>query len=62
MVNRIKEIFFGVLNKLNIFIFLIVEIESQLIVYNDQNFYKVYNDNGFFNIVIRVFIYVYYFY
>jgi Predicted proline hydroxylase len=62
MVNRIKEIFPGVLNKLNIPIFSIAEIESQLTAHNDQNFYKVHNDNGSPNTATRVLTYVYYFY
>ena len=62
MVNRIKEIFPDVLNKLNIPIFSIAEIESQLTAHNDQNFYKVHNDNGSPNTATRVLTYVYYFY
>ena len=61
-VNRIKEIFPDVLNKLNIPIFSIAEIESQLTAHNDQNFYKVHNDNGSPNTATRVLTYVYYFY
>lgn len=62
IVNRIKEIFPDVLNKLNIPIFSIAEIESQLTAHNDQNFYKVHNDNGSPNTATRVLTYVYYFY
>jgi len=62
IVNRIKEIFPDVLNKLSIPVFSIAEIESQLTSHNDNNFYKIHNDNGSPDTATRVLTYVYYFY
>ncbi|MGD1809372.1 2OG-Fe(II) oxygenase [Dapis sp. BLCC M126] len=62
IVNRIKEIFPDVLNKLSIPAFSIAEIESQLTAHNDNNFYKIHNDNGSPDTTSRVLTYVYYFY
>ncbi|MGD1703328.1 2OG-Fe(II) oxygenase [Dapis sp. BLCC M229] len=62
IVKRIKEIFPDVLNKLSIPAFSIAEIESQLTAHNDNNFYKIHNDNGSPDTATRVLTYVYYFY
>ncbi len=62
IVNRIQEIFPDVLTKLNIPEFSIAQIESQLTAHNDNNFYKIHNDNGSSETATRVLTYVYYFY
>ncbi|NEQ73778.1 MAG: proline hydroxylase [Okeania sp. SIO2C9] len=62
IVNRIKEVLPDALKKLNIPEFSIAEIESQLTAHNDNNFYKIHNDNGSPDTATRVFTYVYYFY
>ncbi|MGB3513959.1 MAG: 2OG-Fe(II) oxygenase [Microcoleaceae cyanobacterium] len=62
IVNRIKETFPNVLTKLDISSFSIADIESQLTVHNDNNFYKLHNDNGSPDTATRVLTYVYYFY
>ena len=62
IVNRIQEIFPDLLNKLSIPAFSIAEIESQLTAHNDNNFYKIHNDNGSPDTGTRVLTYVYYFY
>lgn len=61
IVNKIKEIFPDVLTKLDIPSFSIADIESQLTVHNDNNFYKIHNDNGSPDTATRVLTYVYYF-
>ncbi len=62
MVNRIKGIIPDVLRKLNIPSFPIGDIESQLTMHNDNNFYKLHNDSGSPDTASRFFTYVYYFY
>ncbi|MEM1172373.1 MAG: 2OG-Fe(II) oxygenase [Cyanobacteria bacterium P01_H01_bin.35] len=62
IVKRIQEIFPDVLNQLSIPVFSIGEIESQLTAHNDNNFYKIHNDNGSPDTATRVLTYVYYFY
>lgn len=62
MVNRIKGILPDVLRKLNIPSFPIGDIESQLTMHNDNNFYKLHNDSGSPDTASRFFTYVYYFY
>lgn len=61
MVNRIKAILPDVLQKLNIPSFEIGEIEAQLTMHNDNNFYKLHNDSGSPDTATRFFTYVYYF-
>jgi SM-20-related protein len=61
MVNRIKAILPDVLRKLNLTSFAIGEIESQLTMHNDNNFYKLHNDSGSPDTASRFFTYVYYF-
>ena len=62
MVNRIKAILPDVLRKLNIPSFGLGEIETQLTMHNDNNFYKIHNDSGSPDTATRFFTYVYYFY
>ncbi|MDP8933501.1 MAG: 2OG-Fe(II) oxygenase [Cyanobacteriota bacterium] len=62
MVNRIKAILPDVLQKLNIPSFPLGEIEAQLTMHNDNNFYKLHNDSGSPDTASRFFTYVYYFY
>jgi SM-20-related protein len=62
MVNRIKAILPDVLRKLNIPSFALGEIEAQLTMHNDNNFYKLHNDSGSPDTATRFFTYVYYFY
>jgi SM-20-related protein len=62
MVNRIKAILPDVLRKLNIPSFPLGEIETQLTMHNDNNFYKIHNDSGSPDTATRFFTYVYYFY
>lgn len=62
MVNRIKAILPDVLRKLNIPSFPLGEIEAQLTMHNDNNFYKLHNDSGSPDTASRFFTYVYYFY
>ncbi|MFS8117735.1 MAG: 2OG-Fe(II) oxygenase [Microcoleus sp.] len=62
MVNRIKGILPDVLRKLNIPSFPIGDIESQITMHNDNNFYKLHNDSGSPDTASRFFTYVYYFY
>ncbi|MBW3586156.1 MAG: 2OG-Fe(II) oxygenase [Cyanobacteria bacterium 0813] len=62
MVNRIKAILPDVLRKLNIPSFPLGEIEAQLTMHNDNNFYKLHNDSGSPDTASRFFTYVYYYY
>jgi Rps23 Pro-64 3,4-dihydroxylase Tpa1-like proline 4-hydroxylase len=62
MVNRIKAILPDVLKNLNIPSFPLGEIEAQLTMHNDNNFYKLHNDSGSPDTASRFFTYVYYFY
>ena len=62
MVNRIKAILPDVLKSLNISSFPLGEIEAQLTMHNDNNFYKLHNDSGSPDTASRFFTYVYYFY
>ncbi|MEG4323490.1 MULTISPECIES: 2OG-Fe(II) oxygenase [unclassified Microcoleus] len=61
MVNRIKAILPDVLRKLNIPSFPLGDIEAQLTMHNDNNFYKLHNDSGSPDTASRFFTYVYYF-
>lgn len=61
LINRIKAVLPDVLNKLNIPAFPVANIEAQLTLHNDGNFYKVHNDNGSPDTATRFFTYVYYF-
>lgn len=61
MVNRIKAILPDVLRKLNLPSFALGDIEAQLTLHNDNNFYKLHNDSGSPDTATRFFTYVYYF-
>lgn len=61
IVNKVQKLIPDVLSKLNMKAFPIGEIESQLTMHNDGNFYKVHNDNGSPDTATRTLTYVYYF-
>ncbi len=61
IVNKVQKIMPDVLSKLNMEAFPLGEIESQLTMHNDGNFYKVHNDNGSPDTATRALTYVYYF-
>jgi len=61
IVNKIQKLIPDVWTKLNMQPFPIGEIESQLTMHNDGNFYKVHNDNGSPDTATRTLTYVYYF-
>lgn len=61
MVNRIKAILPDVLRKLDLPTFPTGDIEGQLTMHNDGNYYKIHNDNGSPDTSNRFFTYVYYF-
>lgn len=61
IVNKIHKLIPDVLTKLQMEPFTIGEIESQLTMHNDGNFYKIHNDNGSPDTATRVLTYVYYF-
>lgn len=61
ILNKIQKIMPDVLSKLNMEAFPLGDIESQLTMHNDGNFYKVHNDNGSPDTATRVLTYVYYF-
>ncbi|MEG4457855.1 2OG-Fe(II) oxygenase [Microcoleus sp. N9_A1] len=61
ILNRIKGILPDVLRKLNIQSFALGDIEAQLTMHNDNNFYKLHNDSGSPDTASRFFTYVYYF-
>ncbi|AFY71569.1 Prolyl 4-hydroxylase alpha subunit [Thalassoporum mexicanum PCC 7367] len=60
--DRIRQIMPGVLNFLRIPTFEIANIEAQLTMHGDGNFYKIHNDNGSPETASRVLTYVYYFF
>jgi Rps23 Pro-64 3,4-dihydroxylase Tpa1-like proline 4-hydroxylase len=62
MRERIAAITPGVLSFLRIPTFEIANIEAQLTMHGDGNFYKIHNDNGSPDTSSRVLTYVYYFY
>jgi Rps23 Pro-64 3,4-dihydroxylase Tpa1-like proline 4-hydroxylase len=61
IVNKIQKLIPDVWAKLNMEPFPIGQIESQLTMHNDGNFYKVHNDNGSPDTATRILTYVYYF-
>jgi SM-20-related protein len=61
MINRIKAILPDVLRKLNLSSFSLGDIETQLTMHNDNNYYKLHNDSGSPDTATRFFTYVYYF-
>ncbi|BAY38769.1 prolyl 4-hydroxylase alpha subunit [Nostoc sp. NIES-2111] len=62
IVNKIQKIVPDIISKLDIPLFNISQIESQLTAHNDGNFYKIHNDNGSPETATRELTYVYYFY
>jgi SM-20-related protein len=62
MINRIKQTLPEVYPFLKIPEINISQIESQLTLHNDGNYYKLHNDNGGLETASRVLTYVYYFY
>ena len=62
IINRIQAIMPDVFRKLNIPLFSISQIETQLTAHNDGNYYHVHNDNGSPDTANRELTYVYYFY
>ena len=61
IINRIKAILPDVLRKLNLSSFSVGDIEAQLTMHNDNNYYKLHNDSGSPDTATRFFTYVYYF-
>ncbi|NJK34070.1 MAG: hypothetical protein HC919_03470 [Oscillatoriales cyanobacterium SM2_2_1] len=62
MVQKITAVFPKICQSLEIEPFEVGTIESQLTAHNDQNYYKVHNDNGSADTASRELTYVYYFY
>ena len=62
IIQRIHQVMPTVCQQLNLPAFQISEIESQLTVHNDGNYYKIHNDNGSPETATRELTYVYYFY
>jgi SM-20-related protein len=62
MIDRIKQTLPDVYPLLKIPEINISQIESQLTLHNDGNYYKLHNDNGSPGTASRVLTYVYYFY
>lgn len=60
--SRIRAIMPDVLRKLELPLFSISQIESQLTAHNDGNYYKIHNDNDSPETATRELTYVYYFY
>lgn len=61
IINRIQTIIPYILTKLEVPLFSISQIESQLTAHNDGNYYKLHNDDGVPDISNRKVSYVYYF-
>jgi Rps23 Pro-64 3,4-dihydroxylase Tpa1-like proline 4-hydroxylase len=62
MLKRVEAIVPDVISRLELPSFSINYIESQLTAHNDGNFYKIHNDNGSPETILRELTYVYYFY
>jgi SM-20-related protein len=60
--ERIQELMPDVIDKLGLPSFTVSQIESQLTLHNDGNYYKIHNDNGSPDTATRELTYVYYFY
>lgn len=60
--DRIQMVLPDVLTKLDLPLFLISQIESQLTAHNDGHYYRIHNDNGSPDTASRVLTYIYYFY
>lgn len=61
IVAKVKAILPDILEKLDLPAFAVADVEAQLTMHNDGNFYKVHNDNGSPDTATRFFTYVYYF-
>jgi Rps23 Pro-64 3,4-dihydroxylase Tpa1-like proline 4-hydroxylase len=61
MVQKIMAVFPRICQSLDLEPFEVGTIESQLTAHNDQNYYKVHNDNGSADTASRELTYVYYF-
>lgn len=62
MLKRVEAIVPDVIDRLDLPSFSINYIESQLTAHNDGNYYKIHNDNGSPETILRELSYVYYFY
>ncbi len=62
MLKRVEAIVPEVISRLDLPSFSINYIESQLTAHNDGNYYKIHNDNGSSETILRELTYVYYFY
>lgn len=62
MLDRVKAVLPEALAKLNLPTFRVGDIEAQLTMHNDGNYYRLHNDNGSPDTANRFFTYVYYFY
>jgi SM-20-related protein len=62
ILKRLKKVVKQAMKDLEIPEFEMGEIESQLTMHNDGNFYKIHNDSGSSDTASRIFTYVYYFY
>lgn len=60
--RRIQAVLPDVFTKIGMQPFPIQQIETQLTGHNDENYYKIHNDNGSSDTATREFTYVYYFY
>lgn len=60
--KKVRDVTPEILDKLSIPGFEITQVEAQLTAHNDDNFYKVHNDNGSPVTATRELTYVYYFY
>ncbi|MGB7443340.1 MAG: 2OG-Fe(II) oxygenase [Coleofasciculaceae cyanobacterium] len=61
IINRVKQIFSTVVNKLEISPFPVWDIENHLTAHNNGDYYKVHNDNGSPKTASRELSYIYYF-
>ncbi|MFN6527550.1 2OG-Fe(II) oxygenase [Nostoc sp. ChiSLP03a] len=62
ILKRIQVMIPDIISKLNLPLFSVSQIESQLTAHNDGNYYKLHNDNGSSDTATRELTYVYYFY
>ncbi|MEH2366639.1 2OG-Fe(II) oxygenase [Nostoc sp.] len=62
ILKRIQAMIPDIMSKLNLPLFSVSQVESQLTAHNDGNYYKLHNDNGSPDTTTRELTYVYYFY
>jgi SM-20-related protein len=62
IVEKIQSIMPKILSDLDMEAFAVTNIETQVTVHNDNNYYKIHNDNGSPETANRKLTYVYYFY